>query len=132
MNKKTINSIVSIVKAMPEYSQQIIVGDMAFSATRQVKFTNKKISQVISELKDLLEEFNGSEVQDMLLAKKHDFIETLEEQAESLSKHKENVYSAYEEITGSNYVMPAPRGTFDKTKTQSAEDAKALLAKYAS
>lgn len=129
-NKKTISSVVSIVKNMPEFSQKVIVGDWAYSATRQVQFNNRKISQVISELRDLVTNFNGSEVQDTLIQKKQEFIQDLEDQAEAYFKHKENMLMAYKEITGSDYIMPAPTGTFDKTKTQAMADAKELLAKY--
>ena len=132
MNKRIISSIVSTVKDAPEYSQQSILGGYCFNATQQLKFTNKKISNVISELKDLLEEFNGSETQDVMMQRKHDFIETLEKQVSFYEKHKENTYAAYREVVGSDYIMPAPKGTFDRTKTQSAEDARELLAKYAS
>ena len=129
-NKKTINSVISIVKNMPEFSQKVVVGDFAYSATRQAQFNNRKISQVISELRDLVTNFNGSEVQNSLIEKKQEFIQDLEDQAEHYAKHKENMYQAYREITGSDYKMPAPSGTFDKTKTQAMADAKQLLEKY--
>jgi len=128
--KRKVTAIIKIVADMPEYTQGSILSGMAYSAIKQEKFTSKKISDVVSQLRDLRNEYNGSEPQSNLMENKVKFIQTLETQHESLIEYSNNVKEAYKEVTGSDYIMPAPSSTFDKTKTQAATDADAVLSKY--
>ena len=129
--KRKVQAIINIVKDMPEFTQGNLVGGMCYSAINAEKFTNKKISEVVSQLRDLRMEYNGSEVQSNLIEKKVEFIQTLEEQAEALHSHVTLVKEAYREVTGSDYILPSKSSTFNKTDTQAAHDADELLAKYA-
>ena len=128
--KRKVTAIIKVVQDLPEYTQQNILGGMAYSAIKQEKFTSKKISEVVSQLRDLRSEYNGSEPQSNLMEKKVEFIQTLESQHEALVTYSNDVKEAYREVTGSDYIMPAPAGTFDKTKTKAALDADSILSKY--
>lgn len=126
----TTDNIKSVVIEMSEYNQSNILRDMCWSADNKIKFNNKTITNVVSELRDLLEHFNGSEPQDDLIGKKREFIETLEAQSEELEDYKKSARAAYRDMTGSDYTPPAQRGTFNKTATANKSEAEALLAKY--
>jgi hypothetical protein len=128
--KRKVTAIINIVKDMPEYTQGSIIGGMAYSAINQEKFTSKKISEVVSQLRDLRSEYNGSEVQSNLMEKKVEFIQTLEAQHESLVEYMSIVKEAYKEVTGSDYIMPAKQAYSRNTETQAAADADAILSKY--
>lgn len=134
--KETINKdskagyIEAVVEDMSEFNQSNILRDMAWSATNKINFNNKKISEVVSQLRVALASFNGSEVQDEMIGRKREFIESLEEQREQLEAHKKSVLVAYRSVTGSDYTPPPQRSTFDKTKTANALSAEGLLVRY--
>ena len=129
--KRKVTAIINIVKDMPEFTQWNLVGGMCYSAINAEKFTNKKISEVVSQLRELRMEYNGSEVQSNLIEKKVDFIQTLESQAEALRDPIVSVKEAYHEVTGSDYIRPSKQAYSNKTDTQAAADADSILAKYA-
>ena len=128
--KRRITHIIATVKDLPEFTQQSMLGGMAYSANNQRKFTSKKISEVVSQLRELRQEYNGSEPQSNLMEKKVEFIQTLESQHEALESYLIDIKDAYHEVTGSDWVPPSKTPTSRLTETQAASDADAILAKY--
>ena len=125
-----INYIIKIIDDMPEFTQSNTLSSMAYSANNQKKFTTKKISEVVTQLRELREEYNGSEVQTSMMEKKVEFIQTLEDQLDSLTSFEQDCKDAYREVTGSDWIPPSKAATTRKTETQAALETDALLAKY--
>ena len=128
--KNRINFIINIVKDMPEFTQSNTLSLMAYSGNNQKKFTSKKISEVVSQLRELREEYNGSEVQSSMMEKKEEFIQTLEEQLDSLVSFEQDCKDAFREVTGSDWIPQSKAAASRKTETQAALETDALLAKY--
>lgn len=115
---------------MPEYSQEQVMLGMATNAHYQIKSAENLILRVVDQLQDALDNFNGSAERNDSIEQKQEFITGLESQVQIMQSHFKDCKAVYKQVSGKTWTLPAKRSEMDKTATQAAEDAKALIAKY--
>jgi len=134
--KNMIENIFNEVDVMSEFNQKRVIGLLIYMTrpeSRWIKTTEQKIDDVSCELKNKLEHFAGSEIEDAQLQSKTEFLSSLADQQDELTRLGIVAKEAYSEIFGEDWkpYQPTPESTLDKTQTAAALEAQAVLDRLA-
>lgn len=130
-NQSLSFAIADIASAVDnDFNKQQLVGSICYTSSNQMKFTRDKINEVVSQLRDLREHYNGSEAQTSYMEGKLDFIQTLEDQYDEMHTVHEEAQAVYQDLFDKRWTPPAKKSTLDKTQTAAKEAADEVLAKY--
>jgi hypothetical protein len=134
--KNMIENIFAEVDAMSEFNQKRLIGLMIYMTrpeSRWIKTTEQKISDISYELRNKLEHFTGSEIEDAQLQAKTQFLNSLADQQDELTRLGIVAKESYSDLFGEEWkpYQATPESTLDKTQTAAALEAQAVLSRVA-
>jgi hypothetical protein len=129
--QKLIQALASLFEEPElEFMQEALIRDLCFAADRNAGWASGRLHEVLGEIKEALETFNGSEIADTRLQRKNDYAARLEFQQEAWQDLLAAAQGAHRQLVGRDW-LPAPKGrTADKRLTASAADARSRLARH--
>lgn len=107
MSKKTVNAMIKLVHSYSdgnEITSKIILGTQANNLDFRVKRAQAQAAQVLTELREMTENFNGSEVQQAKIERKQDYATGVFSTYESLQAMFMDTKEAYKEISGETWT----------------------------